>query len=142
MGTARGLSLAASCCSQQRIHTVSRAVVGGRLLPWLAASCAGLAARAGAAPRMLHADKEALRTAYKLRLLAIREKELNYFLQNCINIATLAAMLAGFAQSASTRSVRRAPQRPPLRAQRPARPVPKLTSLASGRGRHRQEPVR
>ena len=35
---------------------------------------------------MLHADKEALRTAYKLRLLAIREKELNYFLQNCINI--------------------------------------------------------
>ena len=48
---------------------------------------------------MLHADKEALRTAYKLRLLAIREKELNYFLQNCINIATLAAMLAGFAQS-------------------------------------------
>ena len=40
---------------------------------------------------MLHADKEALRTAYKLRLLAIREKELNYFLQNCINIATLAS---------------------------------------------------
>ena len=67
----------------------------------LAASCVGAAPRVAPALRraMLHADKEALRTAYKLRLLAIREKELNYFLQNCINIATLAAMLAGFAQS-------------------------------------------
>ena len=91
---------------------------------------------------MLHADKEALRTAYKLRLLAIREKELNYFLQNCINIATLAAMLAGFAQSGLiyTKCTPRAAAASALCVpRRPARPVPKLTSLASGRGRHRQE---
>ena len=68
---------------------------------------------------MLHADKEALRTAYKLRLLAIREKELNYFLQNCINIATLAAMLAGFAQSGLiyTKCTPRAAAASALRAQ-------------------------
>ena len=86
---------------------------------------------------MLHADKEALRTAYKLRLLAIREKELNYFLQNCINIATLAAMLAGFAQSGLiyTKCTPRAAAASALcERRRPARPVPKLTSLASGRG--------
>ena len=93
---------------------------------------------------MLHADKEALRTAYKLRLLAIREKELNYFLQNCINIATLAAMLAGFAQSGLiyTKCTPRAAAASALRARRPACPVPKLTSLASGRGRHRQKSLR
>ena len=88
---------------------------------------------------MLHADKEALRTAYKLRLLAIREKELNYFLQNCINIATLAAMLAGFAQSGLiyTKCTPRAAAASALRVpRRPARPVPKLTSLAFPHGRY------
>ena len=50
---------------------------------------------------MLHADKEALRTAYKLRLLAIREKELNFYTQNCLAVCTQAALLAGFACSIS-----------------------------------------
>ena len=40
---------------------------------------------------MLYADKRALETNLKVNLLAIREKELNYYSQNCLAIGTQAA---------------------------------------------------
>ena len=46
---------------------------------------------------MLYADKRALETNLKVNLLAIREKELIYYAQNCNAIGTQAALLAGFA---------------------------------------------
>mmetsp|Transcript_10401 Transcript_10401/g.22075 ORF Transcript_10401/g.22075 Transcript_10401/m.22075 type:complete len:250 (+) Transcript_10401:66-815(+) len=46
---------------------------------------------------MLYADKRALETNLKVDLLAIREKELNFYVSNCQNIGTQAAMLSGFA---------------------------------------------
>ena len=46
---------------------------------------------------MLYADKRALETNLKVELLEIREKELNFYTNNCQNIGTQAAMLAGFA---------------------------------------------
>ena len=46
---------------------------------------------------MLYADKAALETSLKVQLLEIREKELNFYTNNCQNIGTQAAMLAGFA---------------------------------------------
>ena len=46
---------------------------------------------------MLYADKRALETNLKVNLLAIREKELNYYAQNCLAVGTQAALLAGFA---------------------------------------------
>mmetsp|Transcript_25781 Transcript_25781/g.60183 ORF Transcript_25781/g.60183 Transcript_25781/m.60183 type:complete len:248 (-) Transcript_25781:565-1308(-) len=46
---------------------------------------------------MLYADKRALETNLKVSLLAIREKELNFYVSNCQSIGTQAAMLAGFA---------------------------------------------
>jgi hypothetical protein len=46
---------------------------------------------------MLYADKRALETNLKVQLLEIREKELIFYTNNCQNIGTQAAMLAGFA---------------------------------------------
>jgi hypothetical protein len=51
---------------------------------------------------MLYADKRALETNLKVNLLAIREKELNYYAQNCAAVGTQAALLAGFAYSGLT----------------------------------------
>jgi len=51
---------------------------------------------------MLYADKRALETNLKVNLLAIREKELNYYTQNCLAVLTQAALLAGFAYSGLT----------------------------------------
>lgn len=51
---------------------------------------------------MLYADKRALETNLKVNLLAIREKELNYYSQNCLAVGTQAALLAGFAYSGLT----------------------------------------
>ena len=46
---------------------------------------------------MLYADKQALETDLKVCLLAIRERELDFYTQNCRSIGTSAALLAGFA---------------------------------------------
>jgi hypothetical protein len=46
---------------------------------------------------MLVADKNALRTNLKVNLLRIRERELNFYTNNCLSISTQAALLAGFA---------------------------------------------
>jgi len=46
---------------------------------------------------MLYADKAALRTNLKVNLLRIRERELNFYTNNCLSISTQAALLAGFA---------------------------------------------
>lgn len=51
---------------------------------------------------MLFADKRALETNLKVNLLAIREKELNYYTQNCLAVGTQSALLAGFAYSGLT----------------------------------------
>ena len=51
---------------------------------------------------MLYADKRALETNLKVNLLAIREKELNYYSQNCLAVGTQSALLAGFAYSGLT----------------------------------------
>ncbi|KAL1530506.1 hypothetical protein AB1Y20_001407 [Prymnesium parvum] len=51
---------------------------------------------------MLFADKRALETNLKVNLLAIREKELNYYTQNCLAVCTQSALLAGFAYSGLT----------------------------------------
>ena len=48
---------------------------------------------------MLYADKQALETDLKVCLLAIRERELSFYTQNCRAIGTSAALLAGFAYS-------------------------------------------
>jgi hypothetical protein len=46
---------------------------------------------------MLYADKQALETDLKVCLLGIRERELDFYTQNCRSIGTSAALLAGFA---------------------------------------------
>lgn len=46
---------------------------------------------------MLFADKRALETNLQVSLLKIREKELQFYTQNCIAIGTQAALLSGFA---------------------------------------------
>ena len=46
---------------------------------------------------MLFADKNALRTQLKVNMLRIRERELNYYTNNCLAISTSSALLAGFA---------------------------------------------
>ena len=56
----------------------------------------------GAPPRMLFADKRALETNLKVSLLAIREKELNFYTTNCLAVGTQSALLAGFAYSGLT----------------------------------------
>ena len=44
---------------------------------------------------MLVAEKENLQSAFRLRMLSIRDKELDFFMQNMQNVAKLAALLAG-----------------------------------------------
>lgn len=51
---------------------------------------------------MLYADKRALVTTLKVRMLQIREKELTYYSQNCLAVGTQAALLAGFSYSGLT----------------------------------------
>ena len=51
---------------------------------------------------MLYADKRALETNLKVSLLAIREKELNFYTTNCLAVGTQSALLAGFAYSGLT----------------------------------------
>ena len=51
---------------------------------------------------MLLADKCALERNLKVNLLSIREKELNYYTQNCLSVGTQAALLAGFAYQGLT----------------------------------------
>lgn len=51
---------------------------------------------------MLFADKQALETDLKVSLLAIRERELELYADNCRHIGAQAALLAGFAYSALT----------------------------------------
>lgn len=51
---------------------------------------------------MLYADKRALETNLKVSLLQIREKELNFYTQNCLAVGTQAALLAGFAYAGLT----------------------------------------
>ena len=48
---------------------------------------------------MLYADKAALENRTKLRLLAIRERELTLYTQNCFTIGTVSALMAGLAYS-------------------------------------------
>ena len=60
---------------------------------------------------MLYADKAALENRTKLRLLAIRERELTLYTQNCLTIGTVAALMAGLAYSSLAR--------PPPQAQCP-----------------------
>ena len=48
---------------------------------------------------MLKARKEALENAARQKLVAIREKELNYYTQNCRNIGNQAALVSGLAYS-------------------------------------------
>ena len=43
---------------------------------------------------MLYADKRALETNLQVSLLKIREKELQFYTQNCIAIGTQAALLS------------------------------------------------
>lgn len=54
-------------------------------------------ARAQHFSAMLFADKRALETNLQVSLLKIREKELQFYTQNCIAIGTQAALLSGFA---------------------------------------------
>ena len=49
---------------------------------------------------MLFADKRALQTSLKLNLMEIREKELNFYTNNCLHIGFLATIFAGFASTA------------------------------------------
>lgn len=48
---------------------------------------------------MLYADKAALENRTKVRLLAIRERELVLYTQNCRAVGTVAALMAGIAYS-------------------------------------------
>ena len=45
---------------------------------------------------MLYADKRAIETHLSVKLLKIREKELNFYHENCMVLARNAALLAGF----------------------------------------------
>lgn len=48
---------------------------------------------------MLFAEKENLASAFRLRMLSIRDKELDFFMRNMQNVASLSALLAGLGQS-------------------------------------------
>ena len=61
---------------------------------------------------MLWADKRALETNLKLSLLQIRERELNFYTNNCMSIATVSSLLAGFAYAALMPGMSRAPAGP------------------------------
>ena len=58
---------------------------------------------------MLFADKRALQTNLKVSLLEIREKELNFYTNNCLTIGVQASLLAGFASTALMTPVSRTP---------------------------------
>lgn len=58
---------------------------------------------------MLFADKRALQTNLKLGLLEIREKELNFYTNNCMHLGFLASIFAGFASAALTTTVEKEP---------------------------------
>lgn len=77
---------------------------------------------------MLYADKRALETNLKVSLLAIREKELNYYSQNCLAVGTQAALLAGFAYSGLTQVPVAASWACSLRLLPPFRPSPPAPS--------------
>ena len=51
---------------------------------------------------MLLADKQNLEMSYRLRMLHIREKELDFYMKNTSNIANLAVLLTCFAYSGLT----------------------------------------
>ena len=51
---------------------------------------------------MLYADKQALETDLKVSLLAIRDRELNFYVQNLRSIATQAGVMSGFAYATVT----------------------------------------
>lgn len=51
---------------------------------------------------MLYADKRVLETNLKVNMIEIREKELNYYVQNLAAVNTQAALLAGFSYSGLT----------------------------------------
>ena len=57
------------------------------------------AAQSANSSAMLYADKAALENRTKLRLLAIRERELTLYTQNCFTIGTISAVMAGLAYS-------------------------------------------
>ena len=63
---------------------------------------------------MLYADKRALETNLQVSLLKIREKELQFYTQNCIAIGTQAALLSGFAYNGIIQVCAR-PHAPPFR---------------------------
>lgn len=48
---------------------------------------------------VLFAEKENLSSAFRLRMLSIKDKEMDFFMRNLQNVASLAALLAGLAQS-------------------------------------------
>ena len=58
---------------------------------------------------MLLADKRALETNLKVSLLSIREKELNFYTNNCLAIGTQSSLLAGFAYAALQTSIEKEP---------------------------------
>ena len=57
---------------------------------------------------MLYADKAALENRTKLRLLAIRERELALYTKNCFTIGTVSALMAGLAYSSLLYATKRA----------------------------------
>ena len=76
--------------------------MAARKPPLLAAVLSRRQFLAAALLAMLFADKRALETNLKVGLLQIREKELNFYTQNCLAVCTQAALLAGFAYSGLT----------------------------------------
>ena len=48
---------------------------------------------------MLYADKAALENRTKLRLIAIRERELELYTRNCRTVGTVTALMSGIAFS-------------------------------------------
>ena len=55
---------------------------------------------------MLYADKAALENRTKVKLLAIRERELTLYTNNCRTVGTVSALMAGIAYSALVRTQR------------------------------------
>ena len=80
---------------------------------------------------MLYADKAALENRTKVKLLAIRERELNHVLSRYDAIGTQAALLAGFAITSLTALSPTGPRPRLPRRLHPARRAPRR----AGRGR-------
>ena len=83
--------------SEPRVPTLppTRAQAKRGASPCSAASAKRFARRGA----MLYADKAALESRTKLLLLAIRERELTLYTQNCFTIGTVGALMAGLAYS-------------------------------------------